>query len=296
MGIQWNLEQIQLFVQVAEQCSFSAVARQQGRAQSAVSSAIALLEDDLGVSLFNRSSGRQPQLTEAGRALLEEARELLRQCERLDGRALALHRGQEAQLRLAQDEAMPYQPVLDSLEKLAGRYPAVEVQLANSAPGDVARKLVERRADLGLLFHHEHMPAALERRALGSVEMVTVCSVDHPLASHAHVSRQQLARHRQLLVALESSRYPGGDPISPQIWRADSFYVMAELLMRGLGWAWLPRHVVQYPAYQQQMVELNSEWVPPALVVELVWRRDEPLGPAARYLAECFTWHLRAIG
>ncbi len=296
MSIQWNLEQIRLFVQVAEQRSFSAVARQQGRAQSAVSSAIAMLEEDLGVILFERSSGRQPQLTEAGRALLEEARELLRQCERLDGRALSLHRGQEAQLRLAQDEAMPYQPVLDSLEKLAGRYPAVEVQLANSAPGDVARKLVERRADLGLLFHHEHMPAALERRALGSVEMVTVCSVNHPLAVHAHVTRQQLAQHRQLLVALESSRYPGGDPISPQIWRADSFYVMAELLMRGLGWAWLPRHVVQYPAYQQQMVELNSEWVPPALVVELVWRRDEPLGPAARYLAECFTWHLRAIG
>ncbi|EIK96964.1 LysR family transcriptional regulator [Pseudomonas sp. M47T1] len=296
MAIQWSLEQIQLFVHVAEQRSFSAVARQQGRAQSAVSSAIAMLEEDLGVTLFDRSSGRQPHLTEAGRALLEEGRELLRQCERLDGRALALHRGQEAKLRVAQDEAMPYQPVLDSLVKLAGQYPAVEVQLANSAPGDVARKLVERRADLGLLFHHEHMPAALERRALGSVEMVTVCSVNHPLAAEPRVTRQQLARHRQLLVALESSRYPGGDAISPQIWRADSFYVMAELLMRGLGWAWLPRHVVQYPAYQQQMVELDSEWVPPALVVELVWRRDEPLGPAARYLAECFTWHLRAIG
>jgi len=296
MAIQWNLEQIQLFVQVAEQRSFSAVARQQGRAQSAVSTAIAMLEEDLGVILFNRSSGRQPQLTEAGRALLEEGRELVRQCERLDGRALALNRGQEAQLRVAQDEAMPYQPVLDSLEELAGRYPGVEVQLASGAQGEVARKLVERRADLGLLFHHEQMPPALERRALGSVEMVTVCSVNHPLAATPQVSRQQLAQHRQLLIALESSRYPGGDPISPQIWRADSFYVMAELLMRGLGWAWLPRHVVQYPAYQQQMVELTSEWVPPALVVELVWRRDEPLGPAARYLAERFTQHLQAIG
>jgi len=72
--------------------------------------------------------------------------------------------------------------------------------------------------------------------------------------------------------------------------------VMAELLMRGLGWAWLPRHVVQYPAYQNQMVELSSEWTPPALVVELVWRRDEPLGPAARWLAERFAEHLQAIG
>jgi DNA-binding transcriptional LysR family regulator len=50
------------------------------------------------------------------------------------------------------------------------------VQLASGAQGDVARKLVERRADLGLFFHHESIPASLERRALGSVEMVTVCA------------------------------------------------------------------------------------------------------------------------
>jgi DNA-binding transcriptional LysR family regulator len=294
--MQWNLEQIRLFVSVAEQRSFSAVARQSQRAQSAVSQAIASLETDLGVSLFDRSSGRQPQLTEAGSTLLEEARELLRQCERLDGRALALMRGEEARLRVAHDEAMPYQPVLDSLEALDERFPSVEVQLASAAQGDVARKLVERRADLGLLFHHEQMPEALERRVLGSVEMVTVCSINHPLVNQASITRQQLARHRQLLIAPLQSDYPGGEQLSPHVWRADSFYVMAELLMRGLGWAWLPRHVVQYPAYHGQMVELTSEWTPPALVVEMVWRRDEPLGPAARWLAECFTHHLKAIG
>ncbi len=296
MNVQWNLEQLRLFVSVAEQRSFSAVARAQRKAQSAVSSAIALLEDDLGVTLFERSSGRQPRLTEAGQALLDEAREVLRQCERLSGRALALMRGQEARLRLAQDEAMPYQPVLDSLEALAERFPSVEVQLASGAQGDVARKLVERRADLGLLFRHEQMPAALERRALGSVEMVTVCAIGHPLAREKRITHQHLARHRQLLISPQLSGYPGGEPISPQVWRADSFYVMAELLMRGLGWAWLPRHVVQYPAYQGQMVELVSEWTPPALVVELVWRRDEPLGPAASWLAERFAEHLQAIG
>nr|WP_218177454.1 LysR family transcriptional regulator [Pseudomonas gingeri] len=296
MSIQWNLEQMRLFVGVAEQRSFSAVAREQRKAQSAVSNGIALLEADLGVALFERSSGRQPKLTEAGAALLEEAREVLRQCERLNGRALALMRGEEACLRLAQDEAMPYQPVLDSLEALSEHYPGVEVQLASGAQGDVARKLVERRADLGLLFHHDQMPQTLERRALGSVEMVTVCAVNHPLAASLRVNRQQLARHRQLLIAPQQSGYPGGEQLSPQVWRADSFYVMAELLMRGLGWAWLPRHVVQYPAYQNQMVELSSEWTPPALVVELVWRRDEPLGPAARWLAERFAEHLQAIG
>mgnify|MGYP006211648385 CR=1 FL=1 len=71
---------------------------------------------------------------------------------------------------------------IDSLDELASRYPFLEVQLASGAQGDVARKLLEHRADLGLLFHHEQMPDALERQRLGTIEMVTVCSPQHPLA------------------------------------------------------------------------------------------------------------------
>ena len=243
MSMQWNLDQLRVFIAVAEQRSFSAVARQQRKAQSAISSAIAMLEDDLGVSLFERSSGRQPRLTEAGEALLEEAREVLRQCERLNGRAMAMMRGQEAQLRVAQDEAMPYQALVESFGALADQFPSLEVQLTSAAQGEVARKLVERRADLGLLFYHDEIPEALERRVLGSVEMVTVCGINHPLATQTYVTCQQLAQHRQLLMSTQT----------------------------------------------------DSEWTPPALVVELVWRRDEPLGPAARWLAERFAVHLRAI-
>lgn len=292
----WNLEQIRVFVAVAEGRSFSSVARDLRRAQSAVSTAIALLEEDLGVALFDRSSGRQPRLTLEGSALLEEAREVLRQCQSLEGRAQGLSRGEEARLRLAQDEAMPYQPVLASLEALGAAFPLLEVQLASSAQGDVARKLLERRADLGLLFHHEHMPDALERQRLGTIEMVTVCGATHALAASGYADRRELVRHRQILMAPQDSHYPGGEQLGPQVWRADSFYVMAELVMRGLGWAWLPRHVAQYPAYQGHLVELRSDWTPPSLVVELVCRRDEALGPAALWLAEQLAEHLQALG
>lgn len=248
--MQWNLEQIRLFVSVAERQSFSAAARELKRVQSAVSNGIALLEADLGVTLFERSSGRQPRLTDEGRVLLAEAQ----------------------------------------------RFPSLEVQVSSGGQGDVTRRLLEEQADLGLLFHHERMPESLERRRLGSVEMVTVCGAGHPLAGLQRVSRRELAQHRQLLIVPQQSGYPGGEQISPQVWRLDSFYSMAELLMRNLGWAWLPRHVVQYPTYDRLMVELTSDWTPPSLVVELVWRRNEVLGPAAAWLGETFTRHLRAIG
>lgn len=294
--MQWNLEQLEIFVGIAEGASFSAMARRLGRAQSAVSSAIALLETDLGVALFVRSNGRTPVITAAGLALLEEAREVLRQCQRLDSRAQALCAGQEPLLRLALDEAMPYQPVLDALDALAAAFPHLEVQLTSGAQGDVARKLLTDQADLGLLFRHEHMPEALERQALGDVAQVTACSAQHPLARQQGVGRRELARHRQLLIAPLENPYPGGEQIAPQVWRADSFYLLAELLMRGLGWGWLPRHVARYPTYQGLLAELACDWVPPALVVELAWRRNAAPGPAARWLAQRLAEELRAIG
>lgn len=90
----------------------------------------------------------------------------------------------------------------------------------------------------------------------------------------------------------QDSHYPGGEQISPLVWRADSFYVMAELVIRGVGWAWLPRHVAQYPTYQGHLQELRSDWAPLPLVVELVCRRDGALGPAANWLADCLAREL----
>ncbi|MCC3263692.1 LysR family transcriptional regulator, partial [Paenibacillus polymyxa] len=78
----------------AEAGSFSAAGRRIGRAQSAVSTAVGLLEADLGVELFDRSR-RIAVLTPAGEVMLLEAKELLRQAGGLSQRALAFAGGQE---------------------------------------------------------------------------------------------------------------------------------------------------------------------------------------------------------
>lgn len=66
-------------------------------------------------------------------------------------------------------------------------------------------------ADLGLLFYHDQIPEALERRVVGSVEMVTVCGVNHPLAKEQYVTCQHLAQFRQLLMSTQTSVYPGSE-------------------------------------------------------------------------------------
>lgn len=117
--------------------------------------------------------------------------------------------------------------------------------------------------------------------------MVTVCGINHPLATQTYVTCQQLATPATVDVDANQClpRQRAGQPTGVA---CRQFLRDGRMAVRDLGWAWLPRHVVQYSAYQGLMVELDSEWTPPALVVELVWRRDEPLGPAARWLAERF--------
>ena len=135
--MQWTLDQLRQFVTTADSGSFSAAARQLGKAQSAVSTAIGLLEADLGVELFDRSR-RNAQLTDAGQVLLLEARELLRQAESLDKRARALHGGSEATLTLALDEALPYAAINALIREIATRFPDLDLTLLNGTATEVA--------------------------------------------------------------------------------------------------------------------------------------------------------------
>ena len=110
--------------------------RAAGQAQSAVSTAVGLLEADLGVELFDRSR-RNATLTPAGEVLLQEALELLRQADGLQQRALSFASGQEARLswrwtRRCLRWCWPIWP------EIAERFPALELTQLNGTATEVA--------------------------------------------------------------------------------------------------------------------------------------------------------------
>ena len=98
-----TLDQLSIFAAVVDCGGFSAAARQLKRSQSVVSYAIANLEDQLQVKLFERHGTRQPRLTEAGAALLMDARRVLSGLDRLRARTRALQQGLEAEIVVAVD-------------------------------------------------------------------------------------------------------------------------------------------------------------------------------------------------
>ena len=97
-------EALTAFAEAASLGSFSAASRKLGKSQSTISEAVARLEIDLGVALFERGP-RKLQLTEAGASLLAHAEEVLCASDRLARHAAGLARGQEARLTLALSDA-----------------------------------------------------------------------------------------------------------------------------------------------------------------------------------------------
>src|SRR6516225_7234928 len=98
-----TLDQLRVFLTVVDEGSFAGAARNLGRATSVISYSIANLEAQLGVSLFDRRSTRKPQLTDAGRTVLSEARAVTNGVNGLRAKVSGLLRGIEAEISLVLD-------------------------------------------------------------------------------------------------------------------------------------------------------------------------------------------------
>ena len=288
-----SLESLQWLVVVAERGSFSAAARVLGKAQSAVSTAIANLEIDLGLTLFDRS-GRLPRLTLAGERMVAEARALLAQQGQLQAVAAELAAGVEARLTLAIDDGSLLPWLAPVLEQLAGRYPSLELELLFPMMEDLDEMLLSGRAQLGVGYQGMTTPAALARFGLGQMAMPLVVSAAHPLAQLAAPALADLGRYRQLLV---TGRQPGGERerfrLSTTIWWAEGDLSVLELVKRGLGWAAVPAFLLTDALARGEVVCLADAALPPipALPIELLWPSARALGPAAQWLRQALQAH-----
>src|SRR5215831_16809937 len=117
-----TLDQMRVLVAVAESGSFSAAARSLGRVQSAISQSIQTLEATLGLQLFDRA-GKTPRLTDAGRAVVADARALIVGAAALRARAEGMANDMEPELALAVDAMFPIPLLMESLKALREAFP-----------------------------------------------------------------------------------------------------------------------------------------------------------------------------
>jgi len=273
----WTIEQLRAFVAAAEKGSFSAAARSLGRAQSVVSTHIAMLEDSLGVELFDRSS-RSPVLTEAGRDLLPEANAVLRQSHRFDSRAMAQFKGEAVKLNISIGHSVSFQSISETIAALSQRFPFLSGRVHIESRDDVWSHVQEGVSQIGVVMGElPELKNSCEMLCLGQIRYCIVASRRSPLARMESVSDQALAQYPQIVFnrSREQSRV-----LSSQCWEVNDVFMAMYWASLDIGWTAVPLGLAQRIAQEGSMKDLaivNMELLDlTAANIYLVWNVSFP--------------------
>ena len=288
-----SLDQMRVFALAAELGSLSAVAKRLARAQSAVSYAVTSLEEQLDTQLFDRS-GHKPQLTPAGRALLQDVRAILARSDRLLSRAQSLQQEPERELALSIEVMFPVAVLAQVLRDFRSRFPQVNLRLYMEALGAVAQQVLDGTAQLGVISE-VHLPeVGLRSVALPHIRMVPVAAPSHPLAQvDGRITVEQMQEHVQLVLTDRSALTAGREfmVFSPQTWRLSDLSTKHALLLAGQGFGTMPEHMVGEDLAAGRLQRLHLEPHPPEgelLSLACIHRLEAAVGPAMHWLIERF--------
>lgn len=290
MEPQPTLDQLQIFLAVIGEGSFSAAGRRLGRAQSAISYAIGNLEAQLGLALFDRAATRQPRPTAAGLALATDARCMVASLQALRARAHGLRQGLEAEVRLAVDVLLPAPVLAAVLKAFQAEFPTVGLRLHTGVLGAVWDQLLQGQADLGIAGEMEGHRHDLSVRRLGGATIVPVATPEHPLARlPGPVPATAVREHLQIVVTDQTEHTKGRDfrVIGLTHWRVTDMATKHALVCAGLGWGGLPHWMATADIAAGRLKALDLEPYPPTPYrLNALWPAAAPPGPAVTWLAE----------
>jgi DNA-binding transcriptional LysR family regulator len=287
-----TLDQIRIFLAVADAGSFSKAAKRLNRAQSAVTYGIQKLEAQFGIPLFDRTAYR-PALTEAGRALLPRARRIAEETNAFRDTARSL----ASELTIVLDSMFPMPAVVEALRAFTAKFPTVPPRIYVQPLGAAAELVLDGTCMIGLLPLIFSDIALLKRFPLLTIDLIPVVAPTHPLAAiDGPIDTQTLYEHVQLVLTDRSALTAGRDygVLSGRTWRLADLGAKQSMLLAGLGWGNMPSHLVQDDVAQGRLkvirpMEFDSRVA--QLVMCGAYLADHRLGPAGQWMIE----HLSAF-
>ena len=282
-----SLDQLEAFIAAAEYGSFSAAARHLGKVQSTISNAVINLELETNVELFDRSH-RNPSLTPAGIALIDDAKSVIQSHHEFVSHASSLSSQSETQLCLAIEQSVWNASLLSVLEEFELHFPYITLELLDPGTSDVGELVRQNRADFGLMIAQEVLPTGFNFQGIGHSKLQAVCSPEHPLAALQPVKQSHLRRYRQLIAhsrnqtdtAYKRRKY------STRVWLLESPHVTVELVAKGLGWSMLNQAVVAEKLAKGELVPLQLAFEKADVLqgIDVVWSQNRHLGVAGNWM------------
>ena len=293
--INFDLQQLQAFVAVAERGSFRAGADHIHLSAPAVSRRIDKLETILGARLFNRTT-REVELTALGRVFLERARSALDDLEAamLGISDIAASRGGRVTLACVPSAAISFLPSV--VRPFSERYPLIRIRVIDEAAGEVLAGVMKGECDFGINFMGGQIPG-VEFAPLHRDSFVLAVPRGHALATRAAVHWRDLARERLITVArssgnrqlLDDALAKAGIEPSYQL-EVNHIATLLGMVDAGLGLAAVPR--LALPPGHPTLAGIPLRGPSVSRVLGLVTRRGSTLRAPAQvfhdYLLQAF--------
>lgn len=273
---------------LVEEGSFAKAAERLHKAQSAVSYQVKKLEEHLGVQLFSRDQYRA-ELTSEGRVILAEGQRLLQHLANIEHLASRFSEGWEPKLELVIDGALPMEPIMTALKRMAEHQIPTKIQLNMEFLGGVQHRFERDNADLMLVKDYRTGPY-YHPQPLPAITSVLVASALHPLASLKRISLSELQQHVELTIEDSSPNKTYRDELQfggDKVFYLSGFIMKKNALLKGLGFGWLPDFLVQEELLSGELVEVDfvggSRYT---FIPQLVSTLERPLGRAGKLFTE----------
>ena len=277
-----ELRHIRYFLAVAEEQNFTRAAARVGIGQPPLSQQIKDLETEVGAPLFHRIP-QGAELTEAGRAFLENVRVIPVQAERATRAAQRAARGEIGSLRVGFVGSAPFNRVMPaSIRSFRRAYPDVEMSFEESNAMRLIARLKDGELDAAFFRFNESPSDDLQIRLLSEERMVVVLPATHPAAKSVEIDLVRLRNDALILVPRDAGpslfdtvmlacRQAGFEPILGQ--SAPQLSSVVSLVAAELGFSMVPESMRQLQLTGVAYREVTGD--APLTRLALAYRRGE---------------------
>lgn len=201
----YSLRELECFLAVAEEMSFTRAAERLRLAQPPLSRHIRGLEEKLGVALFERSR-RHVALTPAGIAFRIEARDILPRLRRAGEAAKRAARGETDRVEVGFVSAVLSPELVAVFTRFGKRYPQIRMQLHDLLPSDQLAALARGELDVAFVgVAPERLPAGLAATRWREEPLLAFVPPNHPLAARRELRLAELADEPFVMISAEAA-------------------------------------------------------------------------------------------
>lgn len=283
-----TLEAIEVVDAIARHGSFAAAASRLNKVPSTISYAVARLEEQLGLPLFERN-GPRVSLTAAGEEMLREGRWLLGAAGDLESRLRQIATGYESELRLVHDSLIPTETLIGDIRAFEDLRCGTRLRVGTEALTGTWEALREGRADIVIAAGEGPAGGGYQAVSVGSIDFAFCVAPAHPLTRLDRPLRRGDLMEFNAVVVGDSARTLSDRTVGllagqPRI-AVPTMTAKIACQVAGLGHGFLPRSCVALALERGLLVELPTEEPRPPESFWLAWKTGAQ-GQALRWWRE----------